>query len=106
MNGYQLYQHYTQAGQLAYRDSDAWCYGQLLQRAFYVAGITRLFDLLEQAEGTNKRLGLVYTSEVNGGAPIANDIELIDQAPPTVPANHALSSQPVLAARTYLWFFS
>ncbi len=106
MNGYQLYQHYTKAGQVARRDSDVWYYGQLLQRAFYLVGITRLFDLLEQAEASNKQVGLVYTSGSTGGLPMAGDIELIDQAPPTIYTGYESASQLTAIAPTYSWLFS
>lgn len=106
MNGYQLYQQYTQAGQLAERDSDAWCYGHLLHRAFYVVGITRLFDLLEQAQLTNQRVGLVYTSLSTASPLVPNDIELVDHPSPAILTASSVSTPSISATRPYSWLFS
>ncbi|WP_288423572.1 hypothetical protein [uncultured Spirosoma sp.] len=84
MDGYQLYKKYTMAGQLANWDSDAWHYGQLVHQAFYLVGITRLFDLLEQAEADGKRLELLYAAPGSGCPPVAYDVQVADTAPPTL----------------------
>ncbi len=84
MDGYQLYKKYTTAGQLASWDSDARQYGQLVHQAFYLVGITRLFDLLEQAEADGKRLELIYSSPRSGSPPVAYDVQVTDTAPPTL----------------------
>lgn len=84
MDGYQLYKKYTMAGQQSTWDSDACQYGQLVHQAFYLVGITRLFDLLEQAEADGKRLELLYAAPRSGCPPVAHDVQVADTAPPTL----------------------
>ncbi len=107
MDGYQLYKKYTTAGQLASWDSDARQYGQLVHQAFYLVGITRLFDLLEQAEADGKRLELVYASPRSGSPPVAYDVQVADTAPPTLTILPDISSpnRPAPLKGIYPWVF-
>lgn len=50
MNGFQLYKQYMTRAEAAGRGTPAWAYGQLLVTAFELVGVTRLFDMLEQAD--------------------------------------------------------
>jgi len=107
MDGYQLYKNYTTAGQLASWDSDARQYGQLVHQAFYLVGITRLFDLLEQAYADGKRLELVYSAPRNGCPPVAYDVQVGDTAPPaliTLPDSSLLNRSSPLRG-IYPWVF-
>lgn len=106
MDGCQLYQQYTKAGQLACRDSDAWHYGHLLQRAFHIVGITRLFDLLEQAEAGGQRIDLVFTSTYDGALPVATDIKLVNLAPPTLPGGDSLTEQFFWPLSCHTWWYN
>lgn len=108
MDGYQLYKKYTTAGQLAALDSDVWQYGQLVHLAFHLVGITRLFDLLEQAEATNRRLELVYSATGVGRAPVPSDVQLTDNAPPTLmsPADVHSPGRLPLTRGSYPWVFT
>ncbi len=107
MDGYQLYKKYTTAGQLASWDSDVRQYGQLVHQAFYLVGITRLFDLLEQAEADGKRLELVYSSPRSGSPPVAYDVQVAETAPPTLATLFDVSSPnwPSLLRGIYPWVF-
>jgi len=78
MDGFYLYKHYTGCGKLARRGTSDWQYGQLLTEAFYLVGITKLFDMLEQAEQVGKRIELVYSAYSETGIPMPSDIQLID----------------------------
>lgn len=108
MDGYQLYKKYTTAGQLAPQDSDVWQYGQLVHLAFHLVGITRLFDLLEQAEASNRRLEMVYSVAGVGRAPVPSDVLLIDKAPPVLmnPVDVHQPSRLPLTRSSYPWVFS
>lgn len=108
MDGYQLYKKYTTAGQLATLDSDTWQYGQLVHQAFHLVGITRLFDLLEQAEASGRRLELIYRVVVAGRPPVPCDVQLVDIAPPALTSLSDINSLNRLPQpRTnYPWVFS
>lgn len=77
MNGFQLYKEYVARGERADRGTSDWSYGQVLVSAFYLVGITRLFDMLEQAETLKCRIRLVYSLQADSGAPTPCGIELI-----------------------------
>lgn len=106
MNGLLLYKHYTAAGQLADRDSDAWHYGRLLRQAFHIVGITRLFDLLEQAEAVSQRIDLVFTSTYDGQLPVPTDVRLINVAPPTLPGGQGLTDQFAWPLSCHTWWYN
>ncbi len=77
-NGFSLYKDYLSASQVAKRDSFAWQYGQLLTEAFYLVGVRKLFDLLEQADKTGQHIELVYAPSDGVTLPVAFDIRLAD----------------------------
>jgi hypothetical protein len=77
MNGFQLYQQYLAKAERSHRDSADWRYGNLLSTAFYVVGVTRLFDMLEQAETLGCRIGLVYSQQIGTMPPSPCEIELV-----------------------------
>ncbi|GEM_PF-5369233 len=77
-NGFSLYKDYLSASQVAKRGSFDWQYGQLLTEAFYLVGVRKLFDLLEQADETGQYIELVYAPSDGVTIPIAFDIRLTD----------------------------
>ncbi len=84
-NGFSLYKDYLSASQTAKRGSFDWQYGQLLTEAFYLVGVRKLFDLLEQADETGQQIELVYAPNDGLTVPVAFDIRLTD-ATSEVPA--------------------
>lgn len=79
MNGFYLYKMYVSRGENARRDTPDWCYSQLLTEAFYLVGVTELFDKLEQAEITGQRINLVYPAN---GPQLPCGIELVAASQP------------------------
>ncbi|WP_288424267.1 hypothetical protein [uncultured Spirosoma sp.] len=77
MNGFQLYKQYITKAERSQRESADWRYGNLLSMAFYLVGVTRLFDMLEQAETTGCRIGLVYAQASESASPLPCGIELV-----------------------------
>ncbi len=77
MNGFQLYKHYVSRSEVAAWGTADWRYGQLLISAFYLVGITPLFDMLEQAEALGCRIGLVYSHSDGTTPPLPAGIELV-----------------------------
>jgi hypothetical protein len=77
MNGFQLYKHYVSRSEAAAWGTADWRYGQLLTSAFYLVGITPLFDMLEQAEVLGCRIGLVYSHQDNPASALPTGIELV-----------------------------
>lgn len=77
-NGFSLYKNHLSASQSAKRGSFAWQYGKLLTEAFYLVGVQKLFDLLEQADETGQHIELVYTPSDGISAPVAFDIRLTE----------------------------
>lgn len=69
-------------GESARRGTPAWCYSQLLTKAFYLVGVTELFDKLEQAELTGKRIDLVYPDYTDCSPPIPCGIKLVEASQP------------------------
>lgn len=90
MNGFQLYKEYVAKGERADRGTSDWSYGQVLVSAFYLVGITQLFDMLEQAETLGCRIRLIYSFQADSGAPTPCGIELIATEQQTIltPADH------------------
>lgn len=60
LNGFELYKRYTTIGTTAGRNTPQWEYAQTLNEAFQAVGITRLFDMLEEAEREGKCIELTY----------------------------------------------
>lgn len=87
MNGFQLYKEYVARGERANRGTSDWNYGQVLTSAFYLVGITRLFDMLEQAEVLGCRIRLVYSLPVDSGVPTPCGIEMIATEQESVPTS-------------------
>lgn len=79
-NGFSLYKDYLSASQTAKRGSFDRQYGQLLTEAFYLVGVRKLFDLLEQADETGQYIELVYAPSDGLTVPVAFDIRLTDAA--------------------------
>lgn len=77
-NGFSLYKDYLLASEVAKRGSFARQYGQLLTEAFYLVGVRKLFDLLEEADETGQHIELVYTPSDGVTVPVACDIRLTD----------------------------
>jgi hypothetical protein len=77
MNGFQLYKQYITKAERSHRESADWRYGNLLSSAFYLVGVTRLFDMLEQAETLGCRIGLVYAQSGESASPLPCGIELV-----------------------------
>lgn len=77
MNGFQLYKQYVSKSETAAWGTADWRYGQLLISAFYLVGITPLFDMLEQAEALGCRIGLVYSHPDGATPPLPAGIELV-----------------------------
>ncbi len=82
-NGFSLYKNHLLASQVAKRGSFAWQYGQLLTEAFYLVGVRKLFDLLEQADETGQHIELVYIPTDGVTIPVAFDIRLADETSET-----------------------
>ncbi len=77
-NGFSLYKHYLSASQVAKRGSFAWQYGQFLTEAFYLVGVQKLVDLLEQADKTGQHIELVYAPSDGVTISTTFDIRLAD----------------------------
>lgn len=91
MNGYQLYRQYMDKAERSERESVDWLYGKVLSSAYYLVGITRLFDTLEQAEMLGCRIGLVYSLQGVAIPPVPYDIELVTAEPISMPLAHQQS---------------
>lgn len=100
-NGFQLYKDYISRGEVAPRYTAEWRYSQLLTQAFYVVGITRLFDLLEQAELSGQRVDLVYEHQGESGLVVAHDISLVDRQPFSSSATESIRLSYLVSQATY-----
>ncbi len=88
MNGFQLYKQYITQAERSHRESADWRYGNLLSSAFYLVGVTRLFDMLEQAETLGCRIGLVYAQSSESTFPLPCGIELVSSENAGNPFSH------------------
>lgn len=88
MNGFQLYKQYVSRAETATRGTADWVYGQVLTSAFYLVGITPLFDMLEQAEAMGCRIGLVYSFQGGTMPPLPSGIELVKAECVSTPFAH------------------
>ena len=101
MNGFQLYKHYVSKSETAAWGTADWRYGQLLISAFYLVGITRLFDMLEQAEALGCRIELVYAHQDGATPPLPTGIGLVRIEGPHAPFLHAHSPTQWFGSCTY-----
>jgi hypothetical protein len=88
MNGFQLYRQYMEKAERSERESAEWKYGQVLNSAYYLVGVTRLFDTLEEAEALGCRIGLQYSLQGGATPPVPCDIELITVENTSSPFTH------------------
>lgn len=88
MNGFQLYKQYVSRAETATRGTADWHYGQVLTSAFYLVGVTTLFDMLEQAEAQGYRIGLVYSCQEATTPPLPSGIELVKAEYAAIPLAH------------------
>ncbi len=93
MNGFQLYKQYVSRSEVAAWGTADWRYGQLLISAFYLVGITPLFDMLEQAEALGCRIGLVYSHQDGSMPPLPAGIELVGTEVAQAPFSHSHTYQ-------------
>lgn len=63
MKGKQLFDHYQYAAQVNGFGSNEFQYGNLLYQALKIEGEEKIFQLLEEAEKTGKRIALEYPSQ-------------------------------------------
>lgn len=92
MNGFQLYKQYITKAERSHRESADWRYGNVLSSAFYLVGVTRLFDMLEQAETLGCRIGLVYAQAGESTSPLPCGIELVSSENAGNPFAHQAGS--------------
>ncbi len=101
MNGFQLYKHYVSKSETSAWGTADWRYGQLLISAFYLVGITPLFDMLEQAEALGCRIGLVYSHQDGPTPPLPTGIELVRAECIHTPFAHLHNHTQWLGSCTY-----
>jgi hypothetical protein len=63
MKGKQLFDHYQSVAQINGFGSEEFQYGNLLYQALKIEGEERIFQLLEEADKTGKRIALEYPME-------------------------------------------
>ncbi len=101
MNGFQLYKHYVSRSETASWGTADWRYGQLLTTAFYLVGVTPLFDMLEQAEALGCRIGLVYAHPDDPASPLPTGIELVRTDCAHAPFAHSYNHTQWIGSCTY-----
>ncbi|QJD79086.1 hypothetical protein [Spirosoma rhododendri] len=81
MNGFELYKKYMTIGESAKRGTPEWTYAQTLTEAFYIVGVTYLFDMLEKAEEQGLCIEVVYSESAVSDMMPACGIQLASREP-------------------------
>ncbi len=77
MKGKQLFDHYQSVAQINGFGSEEFLYGNLLYQALKIEGEEKIFQLLEVAEETGKRIGLEYPMESIHSYPQPDKVVLV-----------------------------
>lgn len=83
MNGFELYRKYMTIGESSKRDTPEWLYAQTLTEAFYIVGVTHLFDMLEKAEEQGMRIEISCSDSATPDMMPPCGIQLVSREPVT-----------------------
>jgi hypothetical protein len=92
MNGFELYKKYITIGEASKRDTPEWSYAQTLTEAFYVVGVTYLFDMLEKAEEQGMRIEIVCSDSTGQDMKSPCSIQLVSREPVTGKFDNRISA--------------